>query len=78
MIVVMKPQSTTEHASRVIRYLDEMGLSSWFIEDAAPRLVEVLGANGELDTADLERIRRIRNIYNHEHTPVAIGPLEPR
>ena len=54
MIVVMKPDSSKEHADHVISLLDGMGYSSCLIESAEPKVVEVLGIAGSFDNMGLE------------------------
>jgi len=54
MIVVMKPDSSKEHADHVISLLDGMGLSSCLIESAERNVVEVLGIAGSFDNLGLE------------------------
>lgn len=64
MIVVMNPRCTPEHTDHVVALLDGMGLAGWVIEGASQRIVEILGANGEIDCKALESAPMVDRIQD--------------
>jgi len=75
MIVVMKARSTAEHVDGVTAFLDQLGLNSWVVEGATPKLVEVLGANGEVDTSVLESVPMVDRVIRQSGPVLAADRL---
>ena len=73
MIVVMNPASSEEHVHHVARLLDEMGLSSWLIEGADRKMLEVLGGNGKVNRAILEKAPMVDRLLDHAAPILAAG-----
>lgn len=73
MIVVMKPRSTTEHVNHIVTLLREAGLSSWVIQDATPKAIEVLGVNGEVNAALLEGAPMVDRVIRQADPVLAAG-----
>jgi 3-deoxy-7-phosphoheptulonate synthase len=76
MIVIMKPQSTTEQVDSVVRLLSEMGVQSCAIDGAAQKVVEVLGANGEVDTDRVKNAPMVDRVIERAG-PMLAGTREP-
>ena len=73
MVVIMNPHSTTEHICGVVKLLDEMGVRSYAINGAAQKVVEVLGADGEVDAASLTKLPMVDRVIEHGGPMLAAG-----
>ncbi|MFQ5590299.1 MAG: 3-deoxy-7-phosphoheptulonate synthase [Phycisphaerae bacterium] len=65
MIVIMRPRSTAEHVKHIVKTLDELGVRSYTVNGAGRNIVEVLGANGELDITLLQNLPMVDRVIDH-------------
>jgi 3-deoxy-7-phosphoheptulonate synthase len=73
MILLMNPGSTTEHVNGVVQLLDSVGLGSWVIDGASHKAIEVLGGNGDIDRAFLEKIPMVDRVFVQGYPVLAAG-----
>ncbi|MHC4065591.1 MAG: 3-deoxy-7-phosphoheptulonate synthase [Planctomycetota bacterium] len=73
MIVVMNLRSTAKHVDHVVRLLDGMGASTYVIEGADQKVVEVLAANGQIDRALLETAPMVDRVVEEADPILAAG-----
>jgi 3-deoxy-7-phosphoheptulonate synthase len=76
MIVVMNPRCTAEHTDHIVALLDRMGLAGWVIEGSSQKVVEVLGANGDVDRTALESAPMVERVLDRAD-PILAGGRQP-
>lgn len=73
MIMVMKQASTAKQIENVVKLLEGMGLTGCVIEGAAQTVVEVVGANGQIDRAALETAPMVDRLLDKAEPILAAG-----
>ncbi len=76
MIVVMDPCSADEHIDAVVQLLNRMGVTGCPIDGCDHKAVEVLGGNGEVDRAALERAPMVSRVLDRA-VPLLAGERKP-
>jgi 3-deoxy-7-phosphoheptulonate synthase len=73
MIVVMNPSCSSEHVGHISELLGGMGVERCIIRGSRQTVIEVLGANGELDRAVLEGAPMVERVVKDHGAVLATG-----
>ncbi|UCG32138.1 MAG: 3-deoxy-7-phosphoheptulonate synthase [Phycisphaerales bacterium] len=76
MIVVMNPDSSSEHIGHVQRLLGEMGAVSCVIQSARGKIIEIVGGNGHVDKSILEGAPMVERVAD-EQSPLMAMDRKP-